>query len=876
MYTKRFGFFLISVVVFICLMSSAGTVVYANETVTLYDNGYRGEGMVIAVIDSEFDVYHEMFALSESTVPKLTEEDIQRIITKEGLNCSQAIIDGGMNPYISEKIPFAFDYSSGTTDTRNYESTHGTHVAGIIGANNVNGLEKGFDGIAPEAQLILMKAAGSDGGFYNDVVALAYDDAIKLGADVVNCSFGGDSGYIYGGLSYMEQIPFELTKNIYNSQIDLSAAAGNAGRTGAKSVYDTLYGIKNPLAEVPDYGMAGIPSIFPHNISVANAHGIDEYKLTLSDENESIFIYTNMNFFDVFNGETVEYAVIPNLGEPADYASKDIDVKGKIAVVERGIITFDEKIEAAHNAGAIGIMIYNNIPGEIDFTAGAEYDGIPYMIIRQDIGFMMAANEADVKTVSFSDIPETTGIIKMSPDSAWGVTSMLTLKPDITAFGTDIYSAVQDNEYDYYSGTSMATPQISGYLTLLKQHMRTSGIEITDESLLRKYLMSSAVPLINPDNGIEYSPRVQGAGLVNIDNAYGLELLLWNEDSGETKIELAEIADTFELRFTAKNLTDSENSYSINTKALTDGYFYHEESGKYFTADYSELMKRTKITVIDNPSGVVTIPAGETIEIVIEVKLDETDINKSQRAFINGFFVDGFVYLKNVDSECTVSIPYMGFYGDWAEIPVYIEGYYETLPFTVTPSLGMSWEYEVEFANEISALGMRDTIINDMEIRDSNGKKLDGALEEIPNRLYNTKTITVNDNFRFLNSFFWDGIEKVNPKYVYPDGEYTMVLYYAVPFKPDIEKTLEIPFIIDTVIPEMMSYTVEDTVLKLEISDNRYMRAVMYDYELIMTDALPEVSVELDISAAIENGDEYVYVYLIDLAGNIKVDKIPV
>ena len=873
MYMKRFRFSMIFAVIFMCFISAATVVVYADDMVTVYDSGYRGEGMVIAVIDSEFDLNHEMFVLSEDTVPRLTEDDIHRIVN-EGLNCSNKIISGGMNPYISEKIPFAFDYTSGTTDTQGYLDPHGTHVAGIIGANNVSGLGSGFNGIAPEAQLILMKVVNNDGYFSNEAVYAAYDDALRLGADVINCSFGVDSGYAYGGLTYIDSVEFELTDNIYKSRIDLSAAAGNAGRIGQNSIYDELYGIKNPLAEAPDYGTAAAPSTFPHNISVANAHEVKNYKLSLSDGNEFLYEISNLDFYKAFKGQAMEYTVIPNLGETADYKIKGIDVKGKIAVVERGIITFDAKIEAAHKAGAVGIIIYNNIPGELDFTPSVTYDKIPYIILKQDVGLAMTANEADEKTVHFSDTFEPDGAIIMSSGSSWGVTSMLTFKPDITAFGTNIYSALSGNEYGFLSGTSMASPYISGCLALIKQHMRVSGIEVTDDSLPRKYLMSSAVPIINPESGIEYSPRVQGTGLVNIENACQLELLLWNEESGETKIELGEISDTFEIIFTAKNLSDRDYEYIINTQALTDGYFYHEESGKYFAADYSEIMKRTEITVRDNLSGVLTILAGETVEVVIEVKLDENDIRKYSRAFINGFFVEGFVYLENTDSKSAVSIPYMGFYGDWAEIPITVEGYYKTLPFTVTPSLGVSWDTEFEYANDIAILRTRDIIVYNMEILDSNGKTLEGVFDKAYDMEYFRKTIAGDEYFLFGNSLFWDGRDTVNPKYVYPDGEYTLVIHYSVPYKPEVEKILEISFIIDTINPEIISYTVEDSILILELSDNRYMRSVIYKEEIIMTDAVSEVSVEIDISADLKNEEDYIYLYLIDVAGNITVEKI--
>lgn len=843
-----------------------------NETVTLYDNGYRGEGMVIAILDNEFDYRHDMFALSDDTVPKLTEDDVHNII-KAGLNCSAAVINKGQNPYISSKIPFAFDYVAGKVVTYSDSiSTHGTHVAGILSANNTDEIDGGFDGIAPEAQIILMKISASNGALSAEAIYSAFEDALKLGADVVNCSFGSDSGYIYGGLNYLDTINYELTGVIYESMVDLAAAVGNASRTGSGSVYDTEYGIDNPLTINPDYGTAGEPSIYPHNIAVANAGIFKDYRMILSDGSNIIYTKSHNEFYDSLKLQTLEYVLIPNIGEKSDYKNIKEDLTGKIAVVERGIITFDEKIKAAYNAGAAGVIVYNNIPGELDFTPVITFEKIPCIVITQENGRFFTDNKETLKSVHISECDTEKDEIRINPLSAWGATGMLTLKPDITAFGTEIYSTAVNNEYSRMTGSSMASPVISGAAAIVKQYLKANGIEIENESFIRRYLMTMAEPIVNPDNGVEYSPREQGSGLISKDNLIALDVVLWNEESGETKIELGDmITDTFEINFIAHNLSDIDRSYTIDTTLMTDGYFYHAESKQYFTSDYSEILKYSEITADD----IITIPAGETIEITVTAKLDPLDINKYKRAFIYGFFVEGFVYLVPTDGGTPASIPFMGYYGDWSDVPVTVGGYYDSIPFTVSPVLGTSWSSEIDYANDIGMYLTRDVIINKVEIQTLNSE----VLEKISNNMfseYYMKMITSESDYIYKNAKYWDGRDTANWKYVYPDGEYKMVVSYAIPYKPDIEKILEIPFIIDSIAPSLIDYTIniENGILHVKVSDDNYVHAVILDGISTYTDIKKNAEADIDISYALGTGQEAVYIYIVDVAGNIKIEKI--
>ena len=129
---------------------------------------------------------------------------------------------------------------------------------------------------------------------------------------------------------------------------------------------------------------------------------------------------------------------LPGLGEAADF--EGLDVAGKIAVISRGTINFSLKLYNAEQAGAAGVIIYNNEPGIIYLQManedGSLNDGIsgnvPCVAVSQAVGEILAAAETKKLVISSEDGPapsETAG--QMSDFSSWGVTPSLELKPEV-------------------------------------------------------------------------------------------------------------------------------------------------------------------------------------------------------------------------------------------------------------------------------------------------------------------------------------------------------------------------------------------------------------------------------------------------------------
>lgn len=99
----------------------------------------------------------------------------------------------------------------------------------------------------------------------------------------------------------------------------------------------------------------------------------------------------------------------------------------------------------------------------------------------------------------------------MSSFSSWGTTGGLTIKPEITAIGGNVFSAYNGSgAYALSSGTSMSAPMTAGSALLVRQYLMNNfdipAAELPE--IVNNLLMSAATPVLNPD-GLTYSPRYQ-------------------------------------------------------------------------------------------------------------------------------------------------------------------------------------------------------------------------------------------------------------------------------------------------------------------------------------------------------------------------------
>ncbi len=216
-------------------------------------SGYTGKGQLVAVIDNEFNVNHEFFSAAPEN-PRHTRETMAELVASAELNAGSS----AENLYKNEKIPFAYDYYSGDYDTYSSSTSHGTHVAGIVGGKNGNYNGTVINGVAPDCQLLLMKIASNSGMISLDAMLLALEDAVKLGADVINCSIGAD----YYSPDFAPPIETGFA-NAHNAGVFVAVSAGNM----ARGFYMT-----DPLTTNIDYSSIGMPASISGIMAVASGN----------------------------------------------------------------------------------------------------------------------------------------------------------------------------------------------------------------------------------------------------------------------------------------------------------------------------------------------------------------------------------------------------------------------------------------------------------------------------------------------------------------------------------------------------------------------------------------------------------------------------
>ena len=640
-----------------------------------WDYGYTGEGQTIAIIDTGIRLTHEAFSVVPENIA-WTQETLQALVSAAGSN-----LNAGSNVsqlYKSGKIPFAYNYYSNNYNPGHGSSDHGSHVAGIAAGNNGSD----FKGVAPDAQLVVMQVFTPMGGAYWSEILAALEDCAYLGVDAANMSLGSSCGFTdYNGDSTYERV----LGLVADAGVNLSVAAGNDGAT-----YEGNHWEGRQLASNPDYGVVGSPATFPESLCVAASNNLGGSEGVVEAYGES-FAYNDRSgdpavAFSTLNGEQ-EYVVVPGLGNPSDFTG--IDVTGKIALIVRGEINFSDKVANAYQAGAIGVIIYNNEAGVINMAVDNYF--VPAVSITQVAGQHLvnnATNGIGTLTVSGMDATGTPTAF-----SSRGTTADLKIKPEIMAPGANINSVdgfTSNSSYKLSDGTSMAAPHVAGGMAIVQEYvdeMFPNADESRKMELVDAILMSTAIPRVD-GNGNPFVVREQGAGMMNLGNALTTTAYLSVSDNVRPKLEVGSSENgVFELNFTVNNFGDTALTYTINPIVITEtpkvlGEYggetvYYIDGTPYALNDVVEL---------DMPES-VTVPAGGTADVSVTVTL--TDAAKTFFAdhFDAGMFVEGFVELEGVaDGEgaipSTLNIPFLGFYGDWNHPAMIEEGayYYQDEP----------------------------------------------------------------------------------------------------------------------------------------------------------------------------------------------------
>ncbi len=695
----------------ICNFDGVGAVTVSNtylpqatveNEVNVYETGifnsedvpYTGKQTIVAVLDTGCDYTHSAFTSHQVVDPLYDRDDIAELLPNTAVYKYDNTIEAREVYYgnvTKDKIVFGYDYADKDPDIMPYVEGHGTHVAGIIaGCDDESKINSGSDeitgirGVAIDAQLAIMKVFSdyTDGAEDGDIVA-ALEDCVALGVDAINMSLGQSCGFTVETGDTLKQ---EIYDKIESAGISLVVAASN----DHSSAYGSEYGNTNKV-ENPDSATVGSPATYNAALAVASINGNKDKYMLANGEREIFFVEAfdqNSEEYDFYEmlgvnsdgPQTYEYVTIPGYGLEVSFTGLELD--GKVALIKRGgDVTFEDKVLNAKRAGAAAVIIYNNVYGDIAMTVGNEID-IPVVSISKDEGDYLASKETG--TLYF-DADNQAGPF-MSDFSSWGPNPDLKLKPDITAHGGNIWSSIPGGGYEKLSGTSMASPNMCGIIVLIRQYVKdnffdgqnTPEVACQVRDMVNRLTMSTATIALN-EYGNPYSPRKQGAGIADLVKATTTKAYLWVDGIDKTKLELGDDptrTGVYEMSLNLTNLSDAALSYNLGYCAMTEGLSADKKyvSERAYMLSASAEFSVSNGTLTDNT---LTVGPGETAVITAKITLSSADKAYLNESFANGMYVEGYITLDNTDANgVDLNAPYLAFYGDWADAPIFDEDYY--------------------------------------------------------------------------------------------------------------------------------------------------------------------------------------------------------
>ena len=628
-------------------LASAPGMIKANTLWDTYD--FSGQGMLISIIDTGVDPSHKDMQMTDSSKAKYKNEDqVNKVIQENGLK----------GQWHSKKIPYGYNYADESQEIRDsgIGGYHGMHVAGIVAANG-DTKNEGVKGVAPNAQLLAMKVFSNDAlvsTVYEEVWLKAIDDSVKLGADVLNMSLGMGSGYSREGVS--------PTNEAFNK----AKAAGVVCAVAMGNDRVTNWGGegKTNLAINPDFGTTGHPAVADPSYAVASMENTKMRGRVVEVKGDSeISAGTAEGENEKTTTEMLPYVYV-GLGndQKKDYGDKVVD--GKIVLAERGGASFNDKAKLAESLGAKGIVIFNSENGsQLSFMSGMELTDFPSVFISHEDGknlieLLGKNSNQQINITPVHSVKNPKGE-QMSEFSSWGITPDLRLKPDIAGVGGQIYSTINEDKYTTMSGTSMATPQVAGASALVMQRLYKDGFlkrtvdgkpDPIQEYLTVLVMMNTATPVKDTEvkGASLYTPKQQGAGLVNLENVaktYATVTATGGKDTKEDgKLELGEVGEQFNAKFKLKNYSKKDITFTAKYISLKDEI----KDGRY--TEHSSVADGDTLTE-------VTVPAGKEVEYTATIPTKNIDKNQ---------FAQGYVMFESKTNP-TLSVPYTGFKGDWSE-----------------------------------------------------------------------------------------------------------------------------------------------------------------------------------------------------------------
>jgi minor extracellular serine protease Vpr len=602
----------------------------------LHKLGISGQKMRVGIIDTGIDFTHSMMGgpgkkeIYEGTDPSAPSELFPNEKVVGGVDFVGSIYNAA-GAELEQQIPVR---DLNPLD----EGGHGSHVGGSV-AGIGDGV-KSYNGVAPEAKLYALKVFGKEGSTSDIAVIAALEYAAdpteqiepSNHLDVVNLSLGG--GFGKPKILYNEAI-----KNLTKAGTVVVASAGNSG--------DNPYITGAPATSDEAISVAASIDYMPQNISIPAVEVLIAGKSSLMEKIEG-----NMTV----PAETSNVSgKLVHIGNGTEILSEEVkaQVKGKIALIDRGVISFEQKFQVARDLGASAVVMVNNSDARpIAMGSSVKFDFPAVMIPKADGDKIKAAlkSNADVafnfssgQIISRDDLIDT-----MTDFSSRGPRSIDSLiKPEISGPGANVISAAMGSgsETVQFSGTSMSGPHLAGVMTLLKQAFPNDTVRE-----LKTRLLNNAKIMMT--NGVYVPVARQGAGRVQVEEAFNAKVLATPATLSLGEVPVAG-TKSIAKKVTLRNTSDKDILFSTRT------------------------LKSKNISV--------SLPSAIKVKAKSSLTFDVTFTLARENANANNIEADGFVILKAAEGGQTINLPFLAILNKVSEIKA---GKVTTLTNTATDKIG--------------------------------------------------------------------------------------------------------------------------------------------------------------------------------------------
>ncbi|KAL7943982.1 peptidase S8/S53 domain-containing protein [Trichoderma barbatum] len=594
----------------------------------LHDQGIKGKGVQIAIIDSGVDYRHPALGGGFGRGHKIA----------LGYDFVGDSYDGENTP-VPDRDPLATCVDGG----------HGTHTAGIVGMEDPKNQGFGLVGVAPEATIAAYRVFGCQGGASPEVLIAAMLQAAHDGASIVSMSLGL--------FDVWEEInPFAVVVDrLAKRGVAVVAAIGNFGTAG-------LYSGSAPAISLKSLSVGSIQNdVYP---TVYTAH--DDKKKAL--DYVSVFPATDL-------GRAEVYLLGTGLDVPADgdissgcyqpawdaLAEASVDWSKTILLVSWTRLC-GTNWGTAVDLGVTTIMAYQpeervikvDPPLDVETTKLLWLD---YKNSKQIINSLsqLPAGQKYHLTFDGKKPIDAADPLARTPDdfTSFGPTIEMSLVPKISAPGGNILATwpLGAGGYAVLSGTSMATPFAAASLALLKtQHPHLSVEE------LYARLMTTASPTNEPNSTLVASSARQGGGLINVYAAVKADTVI-----SPPELTLRDSETPAPQKITITNQSKSRKKYSIQH---TPGSFYRLYYN--YLAGKDDFNGGSEVIPLDVPASAqfsqssLTLGPGQSATVQVQIKPQHDDWPWSLPVY------GGFV--KITSDDAAYSVPYIGVPYNRAEV----------------------------------------------------------------------------------------------------------------------------------------------------------------------------------------------------------------